>query len=97
MKTYTIEDLKQFALSKNGLCLSEIYINAHTKYKWQDELGNIFEAKWYSVLAGRWSRQTGNLRKAKKLRKITLEDVQKYAESKGLLKFYDCGKIKLYF
>ncbi len=31
----TIEDCKVFAQSKDGLCLSEIYINARTVLNWQ--------------------------------------------------------------
>lgn len=83
MKRYTISDLKKFAQMKGGDCLSDKYINSHTKYMWKDEHGNCWEAKWYSILNGRWSPFTSKERKIKALTKYTINDLRMHAESKG--------------
>lgn len=90
---YCIEDLKDFAESKNGKCLSNKYNNSHTKYKWQCECGHIWESTWSNILHNNsWcSYCAGNLKK-------TLENCQKLAEKnngKCLSKEYINNKTKM--
>lgn len=81
---YTIQDLKNYAISKGGQCLSTEYINDKYKYTWLDSKGREFEMSWYSVYkSGYWSP----FEKAEKLSKLktkyTIEDLQAFAESFG--------------
>ena len=46
---YDIENLKEYAQSKNGLCISKLYTNAHTRYTWQCQHGHVWKASWHSV------------------------------------------------
>jgi hypothetical protein len=82
MHKYLLQ-LSEIAKSKGGKLLSDTYTNCHDKYKFEDELGNIFEAKGYSIKNGRWSPHTAQTRKAKSLTKYTIEDLKQFAESKG--------------
>lgn len=95
---YTIQDLKQFALNKGGDCLSEKYTNTHDFYIWKDHLGNTWKARWYNILNGTWSPFLKEQKKANSLRKYTVDDLKKIAESKGgniLSKEYHNTKTKL--
>lgn len=52
-----IDDLKKFAISKGGICLSESYINNRTKYKWQCRKGHTWQADYGNVKSGTWCPQ----------------------------------------
>lgn len=56
----TIEDMKQLAINKNGICLSDKYINAKTKLLWKC---NICNNEWlavpYSIKSGCWCPKCG--------------------------------------
>lgn len=83
LKKYTIQDLKDFAKSKNGQCISDSYIKTKTKYDWIDSKGRPFSMSWESVLAGQWSphekRET-----LSKLRTIyTIKHLQDFAAQFG--------------
>lgn len=43
-KKYTIEDMRNLAKSKNGLCLSENYITRKTKLTWKCEQNHIWDS-----------------------------------------------------
>jgi len=73
----TIEDMKEFAKSKGGECLSDIYENNKTKLKWQCSKGHIWEAVQSDILGGHWCPYC-----AGKVRK-TIEDMKEFAKSKG--------------
>jgi hypothetical protein len=50
-KHYTIEDLKQHAINKNGKCLSNKYIYANDNYEWKcNKCGNIWKTTWRSII-----------------------------------------------
>lgn len=82
-KNYSIIDLQEFAKTKNGKCLSDKYINSHTKYLWEDHLGNRWEAKWYSILNGRWSPFLVKEKQRNFNLKYTINDLHSFAETKG--------------
>jgi len=82
-KSYLIEDLKKFAELKDGKCISDKYINAHTKYLWEDHLGNQWEAKWYAILKGKWSPFLVKEKQREANLKYNIEDLQKFAQNKG--------------
>jgi hypothetical protein len=92
-----IQELRDFATAKGGKLISDQYINNSTKYLWEDHLGNQWYASWGAVRHKTWSpflvkekQRTSNL-------KFTIEDLQKFAESKGgkcLSTVYTKGKDK---
>ncbi|MDA9792995.1 zinc-ribbon domain-containing protein [Bacteriovoracaceae bacterium] len=50
MRKYTIEDLKAYAKTRNGVCVSKEYNRAHDKYLWECNLCNHrWEASWANV------------------------------------------------
>ena len=73
----TIRDMQQRAKAKGGKCLSEKYINAREKLKWQCEKGHIWEAAPYNIKLGKWcpycSHHVG----------LTIEEMQNLAQSRG--------------
>ena len=46
---YTIQDLKDYAASKGGECLSEEYTRLDDKYQWKDRNGAVFFREWSQV------------------------------------------------
>lgn len=82
-KKHNIGMLKELAEERGGKCLSEVYVNAHTKYLWEDEEGFQWEAKWCNILKGQWSPNLSNKKKSKSLAKYTISDLKQFAESKG--------------
>ncbi len=50
----TIEEMQEIAKSRGGKCLSEKYINANTKLKWQCKEGHIWEAAPNNIKMGQW-------------------------------------------
>ena len=51
---YTIEKINKLAKVRGGKCLSNKYINAHTKLKWQCKNGHVWNATPNSVRRGTW-------------------------------------------
>jgi hypothetical protein len=80
----SIEDLKTFALSKNGECLSTIYINSATKYKWKcNKLNNIWEATWRDIKRGSWNPLLKGEKISKSKTKYSIEDLKNFARTKN--------------
>ena len=50
----TIEEMQNIAKSREGECLSKIYINNRTKLKWKCKEGHIWEATPGKIKMGRW-------------------------------------------
>lgn len=50
----SIDDMKILAAQRGGLCLSEEYVNAHTKLTWRCSEGHIWEAKPNNIQQGKW-------------------------------------------
>lgn len=75
---YTIEDMKRVALGRNGKCLSEVYINAHTKLLWECEKGHKWEAIPKSIyLNGTWCAICN------KVAKLSIEDMKSIAKERN--------------
>lgn len=93
-----LEDIKQFAISKNGKCLSNHYINSATKLKWECEKGHVWFASTDKVKnKGTWCPKCSvNARANNKRSSIDL--FKKLASNKGgecLSKIYVNSKTKL--
>jgi len=80
---YTIEMLDEVAKSRGGRCLSTEYTTCFFKYLWQDHLGNQWRASWTAVRRGTWSPFLVKEKQRNFNLKYTIEDLHKYAESKG--------------
>ncbi|WP_144532135.1 zinc-ribbon domain-containing protein [Bacillus paranthracis] len=81
--SYTIQDLIDFAKSKEGECLSETYVNTHHKYVWKCKAGHTWEAPFSRIKSGAWCRacfikkQAGNISGS-----IRIQDLIELAESR---------------
>lgn len=53
-KRPSIKKCKDFAIKKNGKCLSEKYVNCHTKMKWECKLKHEWEARFSSIKNNSW-------------------------------------------
>ena len=53
-KKNTIDEMQKLAKLKGGKCLSEKYINAKTKLKWECTKGHQWEAVPSSIKRGSW-------------------------------------------
>jgi len=73
----TINEIRQIALKKGGKCLSDNYINAQTKLKWQCAKGHEWEAKPMHVIRGHWCHECGGSRR------LSISDIRQLALEKG--------------
>ncbi len=82
----TLEDCKQFAIGKNGKCLSIEYKNNKTKMKWKCSENHEWEARFHDIKNGKdqgtWCPTCGNLKKGLS-RRLTIEDCKEFAISKN--------------
>ena len=53
-KKYTLEEVCQYAITKNGNCLSKEYINLSTKMEWKCKEGHIWENTFGHIKDGQW-------------------------------------------
>ena len=68
-----IEEMYQIAAKKKGKCLSEKYINTHTKLKWECDKKHTWNASPSQIKSGSWCPVcNGNIRP-------TIEDMQRIA------------------
>jgi hypothetical protein len=50
----TIDECREFAISKNGECLSDEYVNSSTKMRWRCSDNHEWEATFNNIKSGRW-------------------------------------------
>jgi len=92
-KKYTIEDMQKLAEERGGKCLSEEYVNSHTKLKWQCSEGHQWQALPINIVhKDSWCPTcAGNV-------KFTIEYMRKIANDRGgecLSKEYINNRTKL--
>lgn len=73
----TIDDLREMARKKGGVCLSEVYINAQAKYRWRCSEGHEWGAIGSSVRRGSWCPTCSGHPK------LTLDDMKLLASERG--------------
>jgi hypothetical protein len=74
---YSIKDLKIYAKKKNGECMSKIYLNKHSTYKFKCDKNHIWETTWHSIhFSNTWCPKCSGHKP------YTLDDLKKYAEQK---------------
>ncbi len=54
---HNINMCKEFAIIKNGKCLSNTYINSDSKLEWQCDKGHIWETTWSTIKSDHWCPQ----------------------------------------
>lgn len=69
-KKYNIEFFKEFAVKKNGECLSETYQNCRTKLQFRCNYSHIWTAEPRHIIIGRWCPECGYQNN----RKYTVDD-----------------------
>jgi len=73
----TIQQLKELAISRRGMCLSEIYVNSHTKLLWECSEKHQWKAIPDSVKRGSWCPYCAGTAKH------TIEEMCRIAEKRG--------------
>jgi len=94
---YTIEDMKTLAKERGGKCLSENYVNSHTKLKWKCRGGHIWNATPNNIKNGKWCPICA-IRHRAESRKLSIEEMQLIAKKRGgkcLSKIYVNNHTKL--
>jgi len=76
-KKLTIKRMQEYAKENGGKCLSNKYVNAHTKLLWECSEGHRWEATPNSIKKGTWCCRCAGLEK------FTIEEMQKAAEKRG--------------
>ena len=75
--THTIEEMKEIAGRRGGLCESDVYVNYTTNLKWRCEDGHRWEATPNNIIKGTWCPYcVGNII-------LTIEEMQRIAKSRG--------------
>ena len=72
-----LKRMENLAAEKNGRCLSEKYVNASTKLKWECEKGHSWEATPNSILRGRWCPTCDGSKR------FTIEEMKQIASERG--------------
>jgi len=78
----SIDDMKETAASRGGICLSDSYENSRSRLRWKCSEGHEWEAIANSVRRGSWC-PTCSGRKASRGRAHTISEMRKIAESRG--------------
>ena len=73
----TIEDMRAIAKERGGKCLSNTYINSHTKLLWECTEGHRWEAPYGNIQQGHWCGKCSGTSKK------SLSDMHELAKSKG--------------
>ncbi len=63
---YTITDMQHLAAARGGVCLSEYYVNARTKLRWQCQQGHAWETSSRVIRSGSWCPECARLKQMKK-------------------------------
>jgi len=73
-KKLTIEQCKEFAITKNGKCLSEVYTDKETHLSWECSLGHQWNARFGHIKNSKsWCPECSKSRSEKMCRKIIEE------------------------
>jgi hypothetical protein len=73
----TIDAVQALAIKRGGKCLSETYVNNHTKMEWQCAAGHRWWAKSNSIQQGQWCPACAGFLP------LTLEDMHAMAAKRG--------------
>jgi hypothetical protein len=72
---WNLNDCKKYAEDKDGLCLSDVYVNKETKMIWKCSCGYIWEAVWHHIRHNHWCPKCAtNNRKATNIERYGSEN-----------------------
>jgi len=75
-KKLNIDEMQELAKEKGGECLSDHYINARTKLKWECKEGHIWKADADHIKRGQWCPECAGVKK------LSILEMQKLANKK---------------
>jgi hypothetical protein len=75
-------DLQNIAIKHGGKLLSNNFISAHIKLKWQCANGHIWEANASNIRAGKWCRIC-SMKNVNRDKVLTIEEMQQIATERG--------------
>ncbi len=73
----TISDMQRLAKTRNGNCLSDTYLKAHNKLRWQCDKGHIWDALPISIKKGSWCPHCAGKSK------LSIEEMKKIAKNRN--------------
>jgi hypothetical protein len=73
----TIDQMRELAKKRGGLCLSQEYVNTHTKLEWKCAKGHTWWTNPCNIIQNQWCPICGGSYKK------TLEEMQKIAKDRG--------------
>ncbi|MEZ7956861.1 MAG: hypothetical protein QMC23_07605 [Rubritalea sp.] len=82
-KKLTIEEMRAIAKEWGGRCLSDTYVNATTKLKWQCSEEHVWAAAPSVIKSGRWCPLCRKKKATHANTKYSIADMRKLAEKKG--------------
>lgn len=74
--------MRKIAEKRGGKCLSDTYINTHSKLLWECPNGHRWEARPSSIKRGSWCPTCANIKKGESQR-LTLDDCNRKAREQG--------------
>ncbi|MEE9213964.1 MAG: hypothetical protein V3U54_04095 [Thermodesulfobacteriota bacterium] len=72
-----IQMMQEIAKQRGGKCLSETYVNVHTKLRWECSEGHRWEAQPANIKSNKWCPDCGGVVKR------TIEEMRRVAEERG--------------
>jgi hypothetical protein len=76
----TIEKMQELAKVRNGICLSDKYIDSHEKLTWMCEKGHIWKTKPNTIQQGTWCPECAKMKNREVNTKFSIKDMQNFAE-----------------
>ena len=77
MKKLTIQAMTWLASERGGRCISPLYVNSNSPLLWECASGHRWSAASESIKKGSWCPECAGVRR------LTLEEMQRLAESRG--------------
>jgi hypothetical protein len=81
-RSRSIDDMRQYATSRGGECLSRDYQNSKSRLRWRCAKGHEWIAQASSVIVGHWCPKCGK-EKIARLFALSIEDMKAAAKKRG--------------
>lgn len=96
-KRLTLEDMVELASQHEGFCLSDTYVNAHTKLEWKCSEDHVWEASPSNIKKGSWCPTCAreNFGRYRKYEMKQLHDIAASNGGKCLVEEYDSSLDKI--
>lgn len=70
----SLDDVREIAVSKGGVCLSDEYFGAHRKYRFRCHRGHEWEASRANIISGKWCPFCADLASGERTRGLDLKN-----------------------